>query len=141
MADTLQLEVVTPEKTVISEKVRIVTAPGSEGEFGVLAGHTPFLTALKIGVLTFKDEAGAEHKVFVNNGFAETLPNQVTILAESSERQGDIDMERAKRAMERAQRRLESKEAQIDFARAKAALMRAQIRLSIAETRMRREMQ
>jgi len=141
MANMLRLEVVTPEKTVISEEAAIVTAPGSEGVFGVLVGHTPFLTALKVGVLSYRDESGKERLVFVNNGFAEALPDRVTILAESSERQGDIDVERAKKAMERAQKRLASKEPDIDFERAKSALLRAQVRLSLAEVRVRAEMQ
>ena len=135
MAGNIFLEVVTPEKIVVSETIQTVTAPGSEGEFGVLAGHTPFLASLKLGTLNFKDDAGKARAVFINGGFAETLPNKVTVLAESAERRGDIDSTRAKAALERAQKRLESQEATTDFERAKRALTRAQARLSLAESR------
>ncbi|MBI9077579.1 MAG: F0F1 ATP synthase subunit epsilon [Desulfatibacillum sp.] len=135
MAGNIFLEVVTPEKIVVSETIQSVTAPGSEGEFGVLVGHTPFLATLKLGTLHFKDEAGKERAVFINGGFAETLPNKVTVLAESAERRSDIDAARSKAALERAQKRLESKETTVDFDRAKLALARAQARLSLAESR------
>jgi F-type H+-transporting ATPase subunit epsilon len=119
---------------VVSEAAQIVAAPGSLGEFGVLAGHTPFLTNLKTGVIRYTDAKGTERFVFVNGGFAEALPDKVTVLAESAERRRDIDLERAKAALERAQKRLEedrSKE-DIDFARARAALERALVRIKLA---------
>ena len=128
------LQIVTPEKVVVSEEAQIVASPGSLGEFGVLAGHTPFLTNLKTGVIRYTDAKGTEQLVFVNGGFAEALPDKVTVLAESAERKRDIDLERAKAAMERAQKRLEedrSKE-DIDFARARAALERALVRIKLA---------
>ena len=137
MAGTIRLEVVTPEKIVVSEEAQIVMAPGVLGEFGVLIGHTPFLTALKNGVVRFNDSKGDEHSIFVSGGFAEVLPDQVTILAESAERRRDIDVERARKALERAQKRLaeaRSKE-EVDFTRAQAALQRAILRLRIAENR------
>ena len=141
MAETFQLEVVTPEKTVVSEGVESLTAPGSEGEFGVLAGHTPFLTALKVGSLTYTDESGTERCVFINGGFAETLPNRVTVLAETAERRCDIDEDRARQALERARKRLDSQETELDFSRAKAAFMRAQVRSSLSETKARSGLQ
>jgi F-type H+-transporting ATPase subunit epsilon len=134
MADNIRLEVVTPEKEVVNEMAQIVMAPGSLGEFGVLSGHTPFMTSLKIGAIHYRDENGKDQYVFVSGGFAEALPDQVTILAESAERMADIDTERAKAALERAEQRLaldRSKE-DIDFVRAKAALERALIRLKLA---------
>jgi F-type H+-transporting ATPase subunit epsilon len=137
MAGSIRLEIVTPEKTVVSEDVQIVMAPGVLGEFGVLIGHTPFLTALKTGVVRYSDSSGGEHMVFVSGGFAEALPQKVTILAESAERRRDIDVERARAALERAQKRLaeqRSKE-EFDFIRAQTALQRALIRLRIAENR------
>ena len=94
MAENIRLEVVTPEKSVVSEGAEIVMAPGSLGEFGVLAGHTPFLTTLKTGSLKYKDESGQERFIFVSSGFAEALPDRVTILAESAERRKDIDPQR-----------------------------------------------
>lgn len=137
MAENIKLEVVTPEKSVVSEEAQIVMSPGSLGEFGVLIGHTPFLTTLKIGTIRYKDAGGTEKYVFVNSGFAEALPDKVTVLAESAERRKDIDVERAKAAMERAEKRLaedRSKE-DIDFNRAKIALARAIERVKLAELR------
>lgn len=134
MAANILLEVVTPAKSVISEDVQIVMAPGTFGEFGILAGHTPFLTTLKTGHIRYTDTSGSERYVFVSGGFAEALPDKVTVLAESAERRSDIDLERAKAALERAQSRLDSKKAtDIDFTRAKAALERALYRIKLAE--------
>lgn len=137
MAGSIRLEIVTPEKTVVSEDVQIVMAPGVLGEFGILIGHTPFLTALKTGAVRYTDTQSAEHMVFVSGGFAEALPQKVTILAESAERRRDIDLERARAALERAQKRLAEQRAkeEFDFVRAQAALQRALIRLRIAENR------
>jgi F-type H+-transporting ATPase subunit epsilon len=84
MAEKLFLEVVTPEKAVVSEEVQIVVAPGSEGEFGVLKGHTTFLTSLKSGALRFKTASGTEKKLLIEGGFAEVLPDKVTVLADSA---------------------------------------------------------
>ena len=132
MAENIQLEVVTPEKAVVSEDVQIVMAPGTEGEFGVLSGHTPFLTTLKIGTLHYKDEKGTEHYVFVSGGFVEALPDKVTVLAESAERRRDIDLERVKSAMERAEKRVVGSDKDVDIIRARAALARAMHRMSLA---------
>lgn len=137
MAGNIRLQIVTPEKSVVDEDAQIVASPGSLGEFGVLIGHTPFMTTLKLGTIRYTDVNGTEKCVFISGGFAETLPDRVTVLAESAERRCDIDVERAKSALERAQKRLEkegSKE-NIDYARAKAALERAMHRLKLAETR------
>lgn len=135
MADNIKLEVVTPEKIVVSEDAQIVASPGSQGEFGVLIGHTPFLTTLKNGTIRYTDADGNEKFIFVSGGFSEALPDKVTVLAESAELREDIDVERAKAAMERAQKRLEedrSKE-DVDFVRAKAALERAITRIGLVE--------
>jgi len=136
MAELLKLEVVTPAKYVVSEDVEIVMAPGTLGEFGVLSGHTPFLTSLKTGRILYKDVNGKEKVLFVSGGFAEATPHRVTILAESAERRSDIDVNRARAALERAQKRLaEQKSDNINFERAKSALYRAIERIKIAETR------
>ena len=135
MAGNITLEVVTPEKVVVSEEVQIAVAPGTLGEFGVLVGHTPFLTTLKTGTIHYTDADGAQRYIFTSGGFAEALPDKLTVLAESAERRRDIDAERAKAALERAQKRLEKAAEDIDFARAKAALERALHRLKIAGTR------
>ena len=133
MAEKIKLEVVTPEKYVVDEEVEIVVAPGIIGEFGVLIGHTPFLTSLKTGTVRYTDASGKERFVFVSGGFAEALPDKVTVLAESAERRRDIDVARAKAAQQRAQDRLAREKAEdIDFLRAQIALERAINRLNLA---------
>ena len=134
MAENIRLEVVTPEKEVINEPVQIVMAPGSLGEFGILSGHTPFMTSLNTGGIHYRDENGKDQYVFVSGGFAEALPDKVTVLAESAEKMEDIDPERAKGAMARAEKRLAEDRAKekVDVARAKAALERAVIRIKIS---------
>jgi F-type H+-transporting ATPase subunit epsilon len=137
MTENIRLDVVTPEKEVVSDLAQIVIAPGSLGEFGVLCGHTPFMTSLKTGAIHYRDENGKDQYVFVSGGFAEALPDKVTVLAESAERMEDIDLERAKAALDRAEKRLaedRSKE-KIDIARAKAGLDRAVVRINIAGIR------
>ena len=131
MAEKLFLEVVTPQKAIVSEEVEIVVAPGSDGEFGVLKGHTTFLTSLKIGTLRYKDTSGKERYLFINGGFAEVLPDKVTILAETAERRQDIDVQRATKAKGRAEKRLAEKRENTDLARAEVALRRAVHRLKI----------
>ena len=137
MAQTIKLEVVTPEKAVVDEDVKIVVAPGNLGEFGVLPGHTTFLTTLKTGTIRYTDAGDQEHFVFVSGGFAEALPDKVTVLAESAERRRDIDLARAKAAVERAEKRLaeQRQKESVDFTRARAALERALQRLRLAELR------
>jgi len=137
MAGNIMLEVVTPDKSVVSDEAQIVVAPGEYGEFGVLIGHTSFLTTLKIGMLRYKDPGGGERIVFINGGFAEVLPRKVTILADSADRRKDIDVERAKAALKRAEERLAeaSKREDIDSRRAGAALQRALARMRIAQRR------
>ena len=135
MAENIRLEVVTPEGAVVSDEAQIIMAPGELGEFGVLSGHTPFMTALKVGSVRYEDASGSERFIFVSGGFAEALPDRVTILADSAERRSDIDMERAKSAMERAEKRLAAGDTDIDFTRARAALARAINRIRLAETK------
>ncbi|MCF6248563.1 MAG: F0F1 ATP synthase subunit epsilon [Desulfobacula sp.] len=133
MAEKLFLEVVTPQKAIVSEEVEIVVAPGSEGEFGALKGHTTFLTSLKVGSLRYIDAGGKERYIFINGGFAEVLPDKVTILAESAEYRKDIDVERATKAKVRAEKRLANKAADTDLVRAEVALKRAMHRLRIKD--------
>ena len=135
-AGNIKLEIVTPEKAVVSEDVQIVMAPGTLGEFGVLIGHTPFMTTLKLGTIRYVDAAGKERFVFISGGFAEALPDKVTVLAESAERRANIDVERAKAALQRAQDRLAKEDAEtINRERARAAMERALQRLKIAAMR------
>jgi F-type H+-transporting ATPase subunit epsilon len=134
MADKILLEIVTPEKRVLSEMVDIVVAPGEEGEFGVLPHHIPFLTKLKVGELHFRSGA-ATRFVAIMGGYAEVLPDHVTILAPAAEEATDIDVMRAKAARERAERRLAEVKDRFQFVRAEAALQRAIARLKVAERR------
>jgi len=132
---TLQLEIVTPEKVVVSQKVNGVVAPGSLGEFGVLEGHVPFLTGIEPGELRYTTGSETEH-LSVTNGFAEVSENKVSILVDAAEKPEDIDLERARRAMERARERLSKDRVSskdIDFTRAEAALRRAVARIRVAE--------
>ncbi|MCD6335893.1 MAG: F0F1 ATP synthase subunit epsilon [Candidatus Latescibacteria bacterium] len=132
MADSIQLTVMTPDRVALSEEVERVEVPGSEGYFEVLPKHTPFLTGLKTGqVLYAKD--GGEEVLSTNGGFVEVLMDRVTILAETAERAYEIDRQRAEEARQRAERRLEERDAQTDVARAEAALKRALNRLRVAE--------
>ena len=136
MAENIRLEVVTPEKAVVSDEAKIVVSPGILGEFGVLAGHTPFLTILKTGTIRYTDKDGRDRYVFVSEGFAEALPDKVTVLAESAERRKDIDFDRAQAARDRAQKRLDAtKDTGVDIIRAQLAIQRALHRINIASTR------
>jgi F-type H+-transporting ATPase subunit epsilon len=133
MAEKLELEVVTPDRLVAKETVDIVMAVGALGEFGILPNHIPFLTTLQPGELRFRKDGQLEYMA-VTGGFAEVSNNKVTILAEAAERAREIDIDRAKRAKERAERRLARAKAEaIDYLRAEAALKRSLIRLNIAE--------
>lgn len=133
MENKVKLEVVTPYGLILSEDVDEVTAAGSEGEFGVLPGHAPFITTLKVGMLSYKKGSEVRY-IFVNTGYAEVGPDKVIVLADSAEKSEGIDVERAKAAMKRAEERLKKTE-EIDFARAESSLERASIRVQIAERR------
>ena len=126
------LEIVTPERKVLSEMVDIVVAPGELGEFGVLPGHIPFLCKLKVGELRYRVGAASRH-VAIMGGYAEVLNNQVTILAAAAEAAIEIDVIRAKAARERAERRIAEVRDKLEFARAQAALQRAIARLKVSE--------
>ena len=103
MAEKIHLEIVTPKGSVLSDDVDIVTAPGYGGEFGVLANHAPFLSTIKIGTLSYK-KGGQEEMMMVSGGFCEVSNNKSTFLVEAAERGGDIDVDRALRAKERAEK-------------------------------------
>lgn len=132
MADKLKLELVTPYKLVLTQEVDEVTAPGAVGEFGILPGHTPMLTTLKIGEMTYRQGGQAFH-VAVNWGYVEVENDKVTVLVETAEPADEIDLERAKAALGRAEealRKLSSEDK--DFLVQKAALDRALIRIQVA---------
>jgi len=127
------LEIVAPSRQVVrSERVDEVIAPGSEGEFGVLPGHTPFLTTLKVGMLSYREGADWHH-LAVEWGYAEVGPDRVVILAEGADRASEIDISEARLAKERAEKALSEKLEQTDYERARVDLQRAMIRIQVAE--------
>lgn len=131
----IHLEVVTPTGPVISDEVDIVTAPGYGGEFGILANHSPFLSTIKTGTLSFKKDKETKY-LMVSGGFSEVSNNKVTFLVESAEFGHDIDVDRAMLAKERAEKRLAQalqQSEKMSRTRAEAALQRALARLKAAE--------
>jgi F-type H+-transporting ATPase subunit epsilon len=127
----LTLHIVTPDRAVTYDDVDEVEIPGAEGYFGVLPGHTPLLAALQVGTLWYRK---GQEKVYlaIAFGFAEVLPDRVTILAHVAERAGDIDTARAESALQRARDRLGKPQADMDFERARIALLKAMTRLQVA---------
>ena len=135
--EKLHLEVVTPEKVMVSQEVDIVVASGTLGEFGVLKGHVPFLTGIDPGELRFSSGSTTE-RFFVTMGFAEISDNKVSVLVDAAERAAEIDLERARMALERAKERLATDRGKedVDFLRAEVALKRAMARIGVAEKKM-----
>lgn len=134
---TMLLEIVTAERLVSSEEVSVVVAPGVDGELAVLPRHAPLLTALKPGeVRVVKD--GEDSYIAVSGGFIEVIGNKVTILADTAEREEEIDMERTEEALKRAQEDVASSASDADLERAMAAMRRSQARLRVAGRRRRR---
>lgn len=133
MADELMLEVVTPEKMVFSGNIEEVTVPGSEGEFGVLRGHASLLSSVDVGELNYTKD-GKKAYYAISTGYAEVTSSKVTILVETAERADMIDKERARRARDIAESKVNKLTKEDDeFDAAKAALVRATVRLNVAE--------
>jgi F-type H+-transporting ATPase subunit epsilon len=133
----LHLEVVTPEKVMVSQEVEIVVASGSMGEFGVLEGHVPFLTGIDPGELRYSSGSKTE-RLFVTTGFAEVSDNKVSVLVDAAETAAEIDLARARKALERANERLamDRGKEDLDFLRAEIALKRAIARIRVSEKKM-----
>lgn len=131
MADTFQLEIVTPAKQVVRDVAEEAQIPGLNGYLGILPGHAPLITELAVGVITYRMRSET-HTLSVAWGFAEVLPDKVTILAETAERPQEIDVARAQKAKDRAEQRLKSNDPQTDYTRAEDALQRAETRLKVA---------
>ncbi|MFO7761701.1 MAG: F0F1 ATP synthase subunit epsilon [Thermodesulfobacteriota bacterium] len=131
---TIHLEVVTPQGAIVSEDVVQVCAKGDGGDFCALANHAPFLSTIKPGALSYMVDNN-RHNLMVSQGFSEVSENKITFLVESGEKAEKIDVERAKAAKERAERRLaEAKQREdINTARAMAALQRALARIKAAQ--------
>ena len=127
------LEIVAPSRQVVrSEHVDEVVAPGSEGEFGVLPGHTPFLATLRVGMLSYR-EGSDWHHLAVEWGYAEVGPDRVIILAEGADRASEIDLSEARIDKERAEKALAEKLEHKDYEKARVDLLRAMIRIQVAE--------
>jgi F-type H+-transporting ATPase subunit epsilon len=122
---------VSADRALVKERVDEVEIPGSEGYFGVLPGHTPFLALLGAGELWYR-QGQEKHYLAIAFGFAEVLPEQVTILAQIAERPEEIDTARAEAAKKRAEERVARPTADIDFERARVALLKALVRLQVA---------
>ena len=131
MAETFQLEIVTPEKLVVDDRAEEMQIPGKNGYLGVLPGHAPLITELAVGEISYR-RGGTTERLSVAWGFAEVLPEKVTILAQTAERAEEIDAARAERARERAEARLKGGDPGTDFPRAQTALARAVARLEVA---------
>jgi F-type H+-transporting ATPase subunit epsilon len=133
----VRLDIVTAERVVYSEEVDIVVAPGVEGQLGILPHHAPLMTILQAGEMIVR-KGGEEFSLAISGGFLEVRPDRVIILADTAERDDEIDLARAEEAKRRAQERLSQPASGVDTARAEAALRRSLARLKVAEKRRRR---
>ncbi len=134
--DHLTLEIVTPERSIAHGEVDEVVVPGAEGSFGVLPGHTPLLSTLTVGEVEYRRGDETSY-VAVSFGFAEVLPDRVTILAQIAEASDEIDVTRAEAAVKRARARLERPVAELDYERARLTLLKSLVRLQVATRRGR----
>lgn len=134
---TIRLDIVTAERLVYSEEVDLVVAPGSEGELGILPQHAPLMTTLEAGEMMVRT-GDEEFSLAISGGFLEVRPDRIIVLADSAERDDEIDLERAEDARRRARERIEMSSSEVDAARAEAALRRSLTRLKVAEKRRRR---
>ncbi len=135
---TIKIDIVTAERSVFSEEVDIVIAPGIDGELGILPRHTPLMTALKPGEIIAR-KGTDEYSLVVSGGFLEVSPERVIILADSAERAEEIDISRAEEAKRRAEQRMTEKyEPGFDAARVEATLQRALARVKVAERHRKR---
>ena len=134
---SINLEIVTIERLVFAGDVDMVTAPGTEGEMGILPHHAPLMTALTYGELRVK--RGDEEQSFaIGGGFMEVLPDQVTVLANTAEQAEEINLQRAETARRRAEQRMAEKLTDLDYSRLEAALRRAQVRIKVGEAMRKR---
>jgi F-type H+-transporting ATPase subunit epsilon len=133
LPESIQLIVVTPERQLLRKSVVEVTMPGLDGQLGILPGHAPLITELGIGELAYRTSTSSQPVVLaVISGFAEVLPDRVTVLAETAERAEEIDLARAEEAKARAEKRLAAGDPNIDWDRVNIALQRSIIRIQIA---------
>lgn len=135
MADTLQVEIVTPEHLVINDQASELTMPGKNGYLGILPGHAPLITELSVGEISYRNAAGQLKFLAVAWGFAEVLPNKVTILAEVAEKAEDIDIARAERARLEAENAIKAASGKDEaaYTKAEADLARASTRINVSK--------
>ena len=131
MADTFQLEIVTPDKMVVRDVAEEMQIPGKDGYLGILPGHAPLITELAVGEITYRNGNHTRHLALAW-GFAEVLPDKVTILAETAERPEEIDVNRAQEDKRRAEELLKSGNTEEEFTLAEGKLKRAETRLEVA---------
>jgi F-type H+-transporting ATPase subunit epsilon len=132
LPDSIELVIVTPERQLLRESVSEAVLPGADGELGILPGHAPLITELGIGELRYRGTDGKDEvHLAIIRGFAEVLQERVTVLAETAELAEEIDVDRARQALERARARIAASDANIDWDRASAALQRALIRIKV----------
>ena len=131
MAETFQFEIVTPDKMVLKDEAEQMQIPGKNGYLGILPGHAPLITELAIGEISYTLRGETKYLALAW-GFAEVLPDKVTILAEAAERPEDIDIARAQEAKKRAEQRLAQNGPELDYQRALNAVKRADVRLQVA---------
>jgi F-type H+-transporting ATPase subunit epsilon len=131
MADTLHLQIITPDKRLVREDADSVQIPGKSGYLGILPGHAPLITELKAGELSYS-HGGNTVYLAVTWGFAEVLPDKVTILTDAAERAEDIDAKRAQEAKARAEQELREASPELDYDAVNRALRRAEVRLEVA---------
>jgi F-type H+-transporting ATPase subunit epsilon len=132
MADTFQLEIVTPEKMVVKDAAEEIQIPGKNGYLGILPGHAPLITELAVGEISYRKGTQTFY-LSVAWGFAEVLPDKVTILAETAERPQEIDVKRAEESKQKAEEALKTGQTESDFTHAEDALKRAETRLEVAQ--------
>lgn len=131
MARSFAIDIITPERIVYREMIDIIIVPALDGDLGVLAGHAPLVTGIKIGVIKIKKD-GEEFLISTSGGVMEVQPEQVNLIVNSAELPHEIDVERAEQAKKRAVQRLENSTNEIDQVRARIALERAVARLKVA---------
>ena len=130
-ADSIQLVIVTPVRQLLSQSVVEAQLPGADGYLGILPGHAPLITELGIGELTYRTASGQSGLLAVIRGFAEVLPDRISVLAEMAERAEEIDLKRAQEALKRAQELIAKGGENVDWDRASTALQRALVRIQV----------
>ena len=133
----IKLDIVTAERTVLSDEVDVIVAPGVEGQLGILPHHAPLMTMLQPGELVVR-KGGEEISLAITGGFLEVRPDRVIVLADTAERAEEIDVDRAEAAKRRAQDRLPDRTPEVDVAQAETALRRSLARLEVVERRQRK---